>query len=73
MPFGITNTGQTYQRLMDSLFCSFPFTFIYLDDILVFSQNRSDHLSHLETVLSTLVAIGLLINPAKWHFSQHQV
>jgi hypothetical protein len=51
MPFGLTNDGQTFQRLMDSLFRSI---FIYLDDILVFSHSRSDNLSHLETVLLPL-------------------
>jgi hypothetical protein len=44
MPFDLTNAGQTFQRLMDSLFCSFPFIFIYLDNILVFSHSRAKHL-----------------------------
>jgi hypothetical protein len=73
MPLGLTNAGQTFQRLMDNLFCSFPFIFIYLDNILVFSFNPSDHLSHLETVLTTLATNGLHINPAKCHFAQHKV
>jgi hypothetical protein len=73
MPFGLTNAGQTFQRLMDSLFRSFPFSFIYLDDILVFSHSRAEHLGHLETVLATLAANGLRINPTKCHFAQPQV
>ncbi len=73
MPFGLTNAGQTFQRLMDSLFRSFPFTFIYLDDIFVCSHSQAKHLGHLETVLANFAANGLHINPAKCHFAQPQV
>jgi hypothetical protein len=62
MPFGLSNAAQTFQRLMDSLLSDFPFIFIYLDDMLIFSRSRSDHLGHLDTVLAEN---GLHINPAK--------
>jgi hypothetical protein len=58
---------------MDSLFRSFPLIFTCLDDILVFSHSRAKHLGHLETVLATLAANALHINPAKCHFAQPQV
>jgi hypothetical protein len=73
MPFGLANAAQTFQRLMDSQFRSIPFMFIYLDDILIFSQSRSQHLSHLKTVLSILSENGLHINPAKCVFAQEEV
>jgi hypothetical protein len=62
MPFGLKNAAQTFQRLMDSLFRNFPFTFIYLDDTLVFSLDRAQHLRQVFDVLATN---GLRINPAK--------
>jgi hypothetical protein len=65
MPFGLSDAAQIFQRLMDSLFREFPFIFIYLDDMLIFSRSRSDHLSHLDTALSVLAENGLHINPAK--------
>jgi hypothetical protein len=43
LPFGLKNAAQMLQRLMDSLFYSFIIIFIYLDDILVFSNNRTDN------------------------------
>jgi hypothetical protein len=54
MPFGLSNAAQTFQRLMDSLFRDFPFVFIYLDDMLIFSRSRSEHLCHLTLSLPFL-------------------
>ncbi len=65
MPFGLSNAAQTFQRLMDSLFRDFPFVFIYLDDMLIFSRSHSEHLCHLDTVLAVLADNGLHINPEK--------
>jgi hypothetical protein len=73
MSFGLSNAAQTFQRLMDSLYRDFPFIFIYLDDMLIFSHSRSDHLSHLDTVLAVLAENGLHINPAKCQFAQPEV
>jgi hypothetical protein len=52
MPFGLKNAAQTFQRLMDSLFHTIPFIFIYLDDILIFSPSR--HSTFLIFTLSSL-------------------
>ena len=73
MPFGLANAAQTFQRLMDSLFRSFPFVFVYLDDLLIFSKSRSEHLVHLEQILSILAENGLHINPDKCLFAQEEV
>ena len=73
MPFGLANAAQTFKRLMDSLFRSFPFVFVYLDDLLIFSKSRSEHLVHLEQILSILAENGLHINPDKCLFAQEEV
>ena len=38
MPFGLKNTGQTFQRFMDDILAGIPHVFIYLDDVLVTSS-----------------------------------
>jgi hypothetical protein len=58
---------------MDSLFLSFPFVFVYLDDMLIFSKSRSEHLLHLEQILSVLAENGLHIKPDKCIFAQEEV
>jgi hypothetical protein len=72
MPFGLKNAAQTFQRLMDTLFRSFPFLFIYLDDLLIFSPNQQ-HLIHLRQVFEVLASNGLRINPAKCTFAVPEV
>jgi hypothetical protein len=49
MPFGLMNVGATFQRAMDFIFSDYLFKFIvvYQDDIIVFSKNRDDHITHL--------------------------
>ncbi len=44
MPFGLKNAAQTFQRLMDRLFCHLPFVFVYLDDILIASKDPTQHI-----------------------------
>ena len=51
MPFGLRNTGQSFQRLMDQILASLDFTFVYYDNVLVASQNVEPHKEHLQAVL----------------------
>ena len=60
MPFGLSNSPATFQRLMQ--FCLedqlSETVMIYLDDIIVFSSTVTDHLQHLEFVLNRLKEFG---------------
>jgi len=48
MPMRLKNAPQTFQRRMDNIShdCS-DFCLIYVDDILIFSSNIADHVTHL--------------------------
>jgi hypothetical protein len=63
MHFGLKNAAQTFKRIMDSLFISFPFKFINLDNVLIFNKNHANHLLHQKQVFDMLVFNGLRINP----------
>ena len=54
MPFGLRNAAQTFQRYMDGIFGHLPYVFVYIDDILIASKDREEHLKHIETVLSIM-------------------
>uniref|UniRef100_A0A669BQR8 Gypsy retrotransposon integrase-like protein 1 n=1 Tax=Oreochromis niloticus TaxID=8128 RepID=A0A669BQR8_ORENI len=68
MPFGLKGAAQTFQRLMDSVLRGLPFVFVYLDDILVASSSKEQHMFHLCQVFQRLAQHGLIINPSKCQF-----
>ena len=47
MPFGLRNAAQTFQRFMDQVLRGLPFAYAYIDDVLVASTTREEHLQHL--------------------------
>ena len=57
MPFGLKNAGATYQRTMTAMFHDMIHQEIedYVDDIVVKSKRREDHLGVLRRVLKGVV------------------
>jgi len=49
------------------------FVIVYLDDILIFSQTKEDHLRHLKYVLERLQQEKLLINMKKCSFMKSEL
>ena len=64
MPFGLSNVPNTFMRLMNEVLVQFisKFVIVYLDDIMIFSGNREQHLEHLEMVMKNLHEEKLHIN-----------
>ena len=57
LPFGLCNAPATFMDLMNSMFSPYldKFVIIYLDDILTYSDNGSDHIGHVRKVLEILL------------------
>lgn len=70
MPFGLTNAPATFQSMIDHLLRPFidKFVFVYLDDVLIYSKNETEHKKHLHQVLSALEKARLTVNPGKSQF-----
>ena len=47
MPFGLKNAAQRFQRLMDKILGDLPWAFVYLDDVLIASKTKAEHMDHL--------------------------
>lgn len=72
MPFGLCNSAQSLQRLMDAILGPEldPYVFCYLDDIVVVSKDFSEHIEVLLEVHKRLESAGLKINIEKCKFGR---
>src|ERR1700746_1439087 len=70
MPFGLSNAPAAFQRFVNTIFSDLldVCVVVYLDDILVFSENESLHEEHVWEVLQRLHKHGLFANPLKCEF-----
>jgi len=67
MPFGLKNAGATYQRAVNAIFHKHIRKTVecYVDDIVVESRVKSDHIADLKTVFDIMRAHQLKMNPTK--------
>ncbi|RDX64711.1 Retrovirus-related Pol polyprotein from transposon 17.6, partial [Mucuna pruriens] len=70
MPFGLKNAGATYQRLMDKIFKGVMDVDVevYVDDMVVKSQETVEHCRALGRMFSILRKNQLRLNPGKFSF-----
>ena len=63
MPFGLTNAPASFQALLNEVLREYldVFVIVYLDDILIFSQNEEQHVEHVRTVLRRLEENSLFV------------
>ena len=56
MPFGLTNTPAVFIDLMNRIFRPYldRFVVVFIDDILIYSKDETEHAEHLRIVLQTL-------------------
>jgi len=70
MPFGLRNTGATYQRLMDRILSSLigQNVQVYVDDMVVTSTRSAEHQYDLSELFTTISIYRLKLNPDKCIF-----
>ena len=67
MPFGLSNAGSVYSRMLDLALAHLPVEYwlSYFDDILVYSMDTWDHLKHLKSIVEAHTKAGIKIQPKK--------
>jgi hypothetical protein len=75
MPFGLCNAPATFQRLMNEVFGTEldDFVLVYLDDILIYSRSKEEHVEHVRRVLELLRKHKLYAKLKKCEFGKEQV
>ena len=70
MSFGLTNAPAYFMYLMNSVFMPEldKFVVMFIDDILIYSDNEADHAKHLRVVLSRLKEHKLYAKFSKFEF-----
>ena len=75
MPFSLTNASTAFQQFMNDIFFNLldVCVIIYLDDILIYSNNMSEHHQHVKEVLKHLCKAGLYAKAEKCEFHSKSV
>lgn len=65
MTFGLRNAAQTFQRFLND---DIDLCYTYIDDILVASSSKEEHLDQQERLFELLRDYGVVINSSKCAF-----
>ena len=70
MPFGLCNRPALFQNYINDTFHKYlnDFCTVYLDDILIYSDNEAEHKIHVKHVLQKLEEADLQVNIIKCVF-----
>jgi len=75
MPFGMTNAPTMFMEYMNRIFPPYldKFVVVFIDDILIYSENREEHANHLHTMLKILKEKKLYAKLSKFEFWLEEV
>ena len=70
MPFGLTNAPAYFMTMMNKVFMEelYNFVLVFIDDILIYSENIEEHAKHLRIVLEKLRRNQLYAKVSKCEF-----
>lgn len=67
------NVPSSFQEMMYIIFPGIPFVLVYLDDVVVFSKSKEEHLYHLLQVFQLISKYGLKLKISNYSFVQPTV
>lgn len=75
MPFGLKNAPSVFQRCVDDILREYigKFAYVYVDDIIIFSNSPEEHIDHIRTIINSLHTANMKISSTKSHFFKKSV
>ena len=75
MPFGLTNSPVTYQRLMENVLAGLNLKncCVFIDDVIIFGKTFEEQLHNLQLVFDRIKAANLKLSPKKCEFFKRKV
>ena len=75
MSFNLINASVTFQTFMNNVLWHYlnQFIIVYLNDILVYSKTKKEHMQHVKKILQTLKKVNLCIKSEKSEFHVQSV
>ena len=73
VPFGLAQAPAHFQKLINKVLTDCNFAMGYLDDIIIFSKTKEEHLEHLETIFNRLHEAGLKLKLQKCSFFKKHI
>ncbi|PIK33227.1 hypothetical protein BSL78_29961 [Apostichopus japonicus] len=75
LPMGLKNSPVTFQRVMETVLrgLTWKSCLVYMDDIIIFSNNFADHISHIRGVFQRLRCANLKLRLDKCQFAKAEI
>ena len=74
MPFGLKNAPSEFQKVMNDIFNPYlNFILVYIDDVLIYSDNLEQHLKHINIFFDITKRNGLVVSTSKISLCQTSI
>jgi len=75
MQFRTTNASADFQGYINKAIKVVldDFASAYLDDLLIYSDSKEEHVGHVKRIMQRLLEAGLYLKPEKWEFYKETV
>ncbi len=75
MPFKLNNASATFQRLMNKVLRQYigKFVQVYLDDVIIYSNNLDEHKRHIKAVFEKIRKANLKLKLSKCQWFQTEL
>ena len=73
MPFGLKNAPGSFQAFANEVLNGIPNCYVYLDDIIVFSESEEQHQKTVRAIFERFQKYGLALSLSKCQFAAEEV